>query len=280
MKFLSWFLAIIIILAGIVIITVCNFKLIIFSPQATKNALNKIDFYSQIKSVIKKDLFESTDNKNSEIIGISRVINKSFEEYNFQPPVEVLIDNFYFQLDEQRDFTITLDLFDFKRVFISNAEEEIGESDIDSLEIPIPDKWQVDLNQYKEIFQVIAFFYHNLNIILVIYGILFILFLLACLKVGIRYLKLFFSTILIIGILLFAQRFLISYFDPQSFLSSVTEQGRTGLQLVVENFISYIREKELQYLFWESIIAIVVSVIGIIIVSVSGKKISNIPLDD
>jgi len=116
---------------------------------------------------------------------------------------------------------------------------------------------------------------------MIIYGVLVSLFLLFCILSGVRYLRLFFAVFLIAGILIFAQRAIWWLINPHTIFTSILEQGKTGLQLVVENLIVYFKQKITIFLTWESGICISISAVGLIISSFIGlSKVGNIPLDD
>ena len=65
-----------------------------------------------------------------------------------------------------------------------------------------------------------------------------------------------------------------------SLLSDLTSQGRSGLETLVENFINYFRQSNINLLFWEAIYLIVPSIIGLIVVSLIPTKVKNIPLHE
>jgi hypothetical protein len=91
---------------------------------------------------------------------------------------------------------------------------------------------------------------------------------------------LFFIVTLIIGILVFLEYILFSVINAKSALSSITEQGGSGVEVATLNFLEYFKVHNIKLLFWESVPAIVLSIIGLIIIAVIPGKTSNIPLTD
>ena len=245
--------------------------------------LVETDFYNQAKSVIKKTMFESSSN-SPELQAITKITNKTLDEYNFQPKVEKVIDDFYAGLDNNNgNLIFSIDLTDIKQLIMQNALAEVQNQPVDFSELSIPDKWQVDFSksEHASTIKVMAYLYHNFNLIMIIYGVLVSLFLLFCILSGVRYLRLFFAVFLIAGILIFAQRAVWWLINPHTIFTSILEQGKTGLQLVVENLIVYFKQKITIFLTWESGICISISAVGLIISSFIGlSKVGNIPLDD
>jgi len=282
-KFFAWFLGIVLVLITPVVAIFYNFKQVVFSPESSKKMLIETDFYNQAKSVIKKTMFESSSN-SPELQAITKITNKTLDEYNFQPKVEKVIDDFYAGLDNNNgNLIFSIDLTDIKQLIMQNALAEVQNQPVDFSELSIPDKWQVDFSksEHASTIKVMAYLYHNFNLIMIIYGVLVSLFLLFCILSGVRYLRLFFAVFLIAGILIFAQRAIWWLINPHTIFTSILEQGKTGLQLVVENLIVYFKQKITIFLTWESGICISISAVGLIISSFIGlSKVGNIPLDD
>ncbi len=281
MKFLTWFLGIVLLLITPLLVVFFNFKQIIFSPESTKRILVQTDFYAQAKSVIKKSLFEANGD-SAELQIISKATNKTLDEYDFQPKVEKVIDDFFLGLSKNDgSLVIVIDLNDIKTRLIQNGGQEIKGSANGADVAQIPDSWKVNLAKYSSSLRIAAFFYRNFVWIMLGYSILAVLFLLFSILLGVRYLKLFFTIILITGIIILLQRILIGFISIPEVFSSVTEQGRTGLQLVIENLAMYFKEETSKFLLWESLPMIGISIIGLIICGLAGQKnIHNIPLDD
>jgi len=282
-KFLAWFLGVLLVIITPVMVFFYNFKHVVFSPEATKNMLIQIDFYNQAKSVIKSAMLEAGDN-SAEMQFMTQVTRMTMDNYNFQPKIEAVIDDFYAGLVKNNgDFLITINLADIKQLMMQNALALDKDLPSDFSELLIPDQWQVNLSKSSQpwIISTLAFFYNNFAVILIVYGILVLLFLLFSILPGIRYLKLFFAVFLISGVLIFLQRALWWLVNPRAIFSSITDQGNTGLQILMENLTVYLRTKTVILLTWESAVMVMVSIIGLIIFSFLGQnKTKNIPLYD
>jgi len=279
MKFLAWFFAIIVFFTSLTVVTVYNFHQTFFTPESTKKALNETGFYSQMKSVLKKSLFEGDNANSAQTVEISKVLGPAFDQFNFQPKIETLVDDFYAGLKSGNGFMITIDLREYKTFFVNQLQSQ-SKTEVDLNELTIPDKWNIDLALYSRELKVIGFFYRYYNFIIIGYFVLVALFLFFCLLVSYKYLKLFFTIFLIIGALTFVQYILFAVLDPKTILLAITKQGGSGVDTAVANFINYFRIENRNLLLWESIIPVITSVIGIIIVSVIPSKSSNIPLNN
>lgn len=282
-KFLAWFLAILLVLITPVLIFFSNFKLAAFSPESTKKMFLEVDFYNQAKSVAKTSILEAGDD-SAEMQLMAKITHKTLDQYDFRPKVEKIIDDFYAGLkNSNADFKIIIGLSDIKQLMMQNALAESKSLPADFSESLIPDQWQVDLLKSDQawLIKITAFFYNNFTLILISYGVLLLLFLFFCILSGVRYLKLFFSTFLISGFLIFSQRAVWWFINPQTIFLSITDQGNTGLQLIMRNLIVYFREKTIRLLIWESALMIGISLVGIIIFSFLGQnKVGKIPFDD
>jgi len=248
------------------------------TPEKTKEVLIKVNFYSQIKSVLKKDLFE-TGVDARQVSDSSKAIAASFDQFDFQPSIEKLISDFYRGLKSRKDFVLKIDLTDFKNVYVSNLLSG-NKKTVEEISASIPSSWQVDMSPYSKYLSTVALMYNNFNLILIVYTIMTLLFLIFCLLVSFKYLKLFFSVFLIVGIFLLVELVLWKVVNFSSLLSDLTSQGRSGLETLVENFINYFRQSNINLLFWEAIYLIVPSIIGLIVVSLIPTKVKNIPLHE
>jgi len=282
-RFLAWFLAILLVLITPVLAFFCNFKLAAFSPESTKKMFLEIDFYDQAKSVVKTAMLEAGDD-SVEMQLMAKITHKTLDQYDFRPKIEKVIDDFYAGLkNSNTDFKITIGLSDVKQLMMQNALAESKSLPADFSESLIPDQWQVDLLKSDRawLIKITAFFYNNFALILISYGVLVLLSLLFCILSGVRYLKLFFTAFLISGILIFFQRAIWWLINPQTIFLSITNQGNTGLQLIMRNLLVYFREETVLLLTWESALIIGISLVGIIIFSFLGQsKVGKIPFDD
>ena len=278
MKFLAFFFAVIVLFSSFFIALNYNLHQMFLTPEKTKEVLIKVNFYSQIKSVLKKDLFE-TGVDARQVSDSSKAIAASFDQFDFQPSIEKLISDFYRGLKSRKDFVLKIDLTDFKNVYVSNLLSG-NKKTVEEISASIPSSWQVDMSPYSKYLSTVALMYNNFNLILIVYTIMTLLFLIFCLLVSFKYLKLFFSVFLIVGIFLLVELVLWKVVNFSSLLSDLTSQGRSGLETLVENFINYFRQSNINLLFWEAIYLIVPSIIGLIVVSLIPTKVKNIPLHE
>jgi len=280
MKFFAWFLAVIIFFSVLLMVNVYNFHQTFFNPAATKKALSETDFYPQMKSVLKKSLFESEEGNSPQVAELSRTLGTTFDEYNFQPKVENIIDDFYLGLKDKNGFSLSIDLREYKTIIQQKVADQ---TDIDSSEltdVPVPDEWKVDVSKYAEFLSVVGFVYRNFAIICIAYLALIVFFALFCILINYKYLRLFFVVSLVTGILILIEYFVFKVASPKYLLSAITDQGNSGVEVATANFLEYFRANNLNFLFWESISTILASIIGLIIISVIPSKTSNIPLVD
>ena len=278
MKFLAFFFAVIVLFSSFFVALNYNLHQMFLTPEKTKEVLIKVNFYSQIKSVLKKDLFE-TGVDARQVSDSSKAIAASFDQFDFQPSIEKLISDFYRGLKSRKDFVLKIDLTDFKNVYVSNLLSG-NKKTVEEISVSIPSSWQVDMSPYSKYLSTVALMYNNFNLILIVYTIMTLLFLIFCLLVSFKYLKLFFSIFLIVGIFLLVELVLWKVVNFSSLLSDLTSQGRSGLETLVENFINYFRQSNINLLFWEAIYLIVPSIIGLIVVSLIPTKVKNIPLHE
>ncbi len=278
MKFLAFFFAVIVLFSSFFVALNYNLHQMFLTPEKTKEVLIKVNFYSQIKSVLKKDLFE-TGVDARQVSDSSKAIAASFDQFDFQPSIEKLISDFYRGLKSRKDFVLKIDLTDFKNVYVSNLLSG-NKKTVEEISASIPSSWQVDMSPYSKYLSTVALMYNNFNLILIVYTIMTLLFLIFCLLVSFKYLKLFFSVFLIVGIFLLVELVLWKVVNFSSLLSDLTSQGRSGLETLVENFINYFRQSNINLLFWEAIYLIVPSIIGLIVVSLIPTKVKNIPLHE
>lgn len=280
MKFLAWFFAVIVFFSSFFVALTYNFHQIFLTPEKTKQLLVKVDFYNQIKSVLKKDLFDSANTDLAQTNVASKAIGVSFDQFNFQPKIETLITDFYTGLDHPDNFKLNIDLVDFKNIFLSNLAGSTGLQSVNEISDTIPNSWQVDMSQYSIPVSGVAFIYHNYNLILIIYGLLVLLFLVFCLLLSFKYLKLFFWVFMIIGIFLAIQLILWKVINLAPYLANLESQGNSGISVLITNIVEYFRQGIIGLLLWESIFLIVPSLVGLIIVSAVPTKISNVPLHE
>jgi len=278
MKFLAFFFAVIVLFSSFFVALNYNLHQMFLTPEKTKEVLIKVNFYSQIKSVLKKDLFE-TGVDARQVSDSSKAIAASFDQFDFQPSIEKLISDFYRGLKSRKDFVLKIDLTDFKNVYVSNLLSG-NKKTVEEISASIPSSWQVDMSPYSKYLSTVALMYNNFNLILIVYTIMTLLFLIFCLLVSFKYLKLFFSIFLIVGIFLLVELVFWKVVNFSSLLSDLTSQGRSGLETLVENFINYFRQSNINLLFWEAIYLIVPSIIGLIVVSLIPTKVKNIPLHE
>lgn len=279
MKFLAWFFAFLVFFYSFFAILTFNLHQTFLTPEKTKQMLITVDFYGQMKSVLKKDLFEAEGANTADVNVASKAVVTSLEQYDFQPKIEGLITDFYKALDTGSP-TLTVDLVDFKSVFLKNISAATDPQSAKEINTAIPDRWQIDMSKYSMGLSVVAFTYHNYNLILIIYGVLVFLFLLFCLLVSTKYLKLFFWVFIVVGLLILIQRLLWQLVNPTTMFQSLISQGRSGLGVLVENFVDFFKRENSKLLMWESIYIIAPAVIGLIIVSVIPTKVGSIPLSD
>ncbi len=277
MKFLAWLLAIIVFFSSFFVGFAYNLHQTFLTPENTKQALTKVDFYSQIKSVLKKDFFDAAASSDG---SATKIINASIGQFDFQPMIENLISDFYIGLKQKNAFALNIDLTGFKNVFISNLLPTTNKESAEELATAVPDSWQVDLSGYKSSIAVVKFMYVDYIWILIVYGIAVFLFLLFCLLNSVKYLKLFFWTFLIVGLLLLLQMFFWKVVNLSPFLALIESQGNSGLVILLENIVSYFKLQTTQLLLWESIYLIALSIIGLIVVSLIPTKIVNVPLHE
>lgn len=276
MKFFAWFFGILFLLVTPAFIMFFNFHYLFFSPESTKKALVETDFYGQTKSVIKKATF--SDASSAEEQAVTKATIETLSEYNFQPQVEAVIDSFYSGLkSKEKSFEITIDLTDLKSQLLGAAKAD--NQQVTSNDIEIPDQWRVDLAKYSGPLAFVKFFYQNYWAIIISYIALTALFLLFCILCGVRYLKLFFALVLIAGVLVLSQVIFWSLFNPNNFFSAITEQGQSGLQIFVASIYQHYKKIVVPLLLWESLLAIIGSIIGLIIIGLIGKNgTGNVPL--
>ncbi|MCX6810958.1 MAG: hypothetical protein NTY30_04510 [Candidatus Berkelbacteria bacterium] len=280
MKFLVWFFALIVFFSSFFVAFAYNIHQTFLTPEKTKQVLVKVDFYNQIKSVLKKDLFETGNTDSAEVNNATNAIGVSFDQFNFQPKIETLISDFYNGLDHPDKFVLNIDLIDFKNVFLSNISASTDNQSANEISASIPNSWQVDMSQYSASLTGVAFIYHNYNLILIVYGILVLLFFIFCLLINFKYLRLFFWVFIIIGIFILLQLIFWKVVNLSSILAGIESQGRSGVSILVENFVDYFKQENIRLLFWESLYLIGPSLLGVIIVSVIPVKIGNVPLHE
>jgi len=280
MKFLAWFFAVIVFFSSFFVMFAYNLHQTFLMPEKTKQVLIKVDFYTQVKSVLKKDLFEDDGTNSSEVDAASKAMNTSLEQFNFQPIVENLVSDFYTGLETKTGFTLNIDLTDFKDIFVSNLVPTVDQQSSSELSVAIPDNWKVDLAGYSGVLAAVGFIYSNYNLILIVYGIMVFLFLLFCLLVNTRYLKLFFWVFMIVGIFTFMQLAVWKTVNLAPFLVNIESQGRSGVDILVENFVDFFRQSGITLLFWEAIYLIGPSLLGLIIVSLIPAKVGSVPLNE
>lgn len=280
MKFLAWFFAVIVFFSSFFVIFTYNLHQTFLTPEKTKAALIKVDFYSQIKSVLRKDLFENGETDSAQISNASKAINSSLEQFNFQPIVENLISDFYQSIGRGINSSISIDLVEFKNVFISNLTASSDQQSADGISDSIPNSWKLDLAKYSGSLAAVAFTYSNYQLILIVYGVLVLLFFIFCILVNIKYLKLFFWVFMIVGIFTLIQLVLWKVINLTSLLAGIESQGRSGISTLIENFIDYFKQENISLLFWESIYIIGGSVLGFIIVAIIPTKLGNVPLHE
>lgn len=280
MKFLAWFFAVIVFLSSFFVIFAYNLHQTFLTPEKTKETLVKVDFYNQIKSVLKKDLFENSNSDTKQINIASKAITASLEQFDFQPKIETLISDFYQGLKQKGGFTLTIDLADFKKIFLSNLLGSADQKSVNELSASIPSSWKIDMAAYTVPLAVISVMYDNYLLILIIFAVLTSLFFLFCLLINFKYLKLFFWVFIIVGFFTAVQLVLWKVINISSLLANIKSQGQSGVDTLIENFINYFRQANIGLLFWEAICLIGISLIGLIVVSVIPSKISNVPLHE
>lgn len=277
MKFLAWFFAVIVFFSSFYVIAAINARQLFLTPEKTHLMLEKTNFVSQAESVIKKDLFEA---ENSELAAsASKNISAVFDTINFQSKVDDMVDDFYRSLSNGRNFQLSIDLKDFKSTLIDQVS---GSSDtgLDTSEIStaIPDVWNIEAGKFSGPIRGLAFMYNRYTLILIIYAIIVALFFVFCLLISHKYLKLFFWTFIIIGVLIILQKFAWYFVNPDTLFASIISQGRSGMGVLVSSFIRYFKNESERLLLWESIFTVGPAVIGLIIVSLIPEKINNVPL--
>ncbi|MEI6144694.1 MAG: hypothetical protein WCP91_03805 [Candidatus Berkelbacteria bacterium] len=280
MKFLAWFFAVIVFFSSFFVAFSYNLHQTFLTPEKTKQALVKVDFYNQIKSVLKKDLFENGDASSQEVANASKAINTSLDQFDFQPKIEALVTDFYQGLTQKGGFSLNINLVDFKNIFISNISSATDKQSVDAFSASIPDNWKVDFANYSVPLAAVALIYSNYELILIIYAALVLLFFVFCLLVNFKYLRLFFWVFMIVGIFTLIQLALWKIVNIAPFLANIESQGRSGVGILVENFADYFKQENIALLFWESIYIIGPSLLGLIVISLIPTKIGSVPLHE
>ena len=276
MKFLAWLLAFMIFFSSFFIVSMINSRQLFLTPEKTHQLLEKTDFANQVKAVLKKDLFEAQNSE--EAMSASKNISLVFDQINFQAKVDDLVSDFYSSLAVGDKFMLSIDLVDFKSALIDQVGAENSEFDTSEVSNSIPDVWKVDAGKFDWSAKVLSFIYKNYIVILLAYGMLIALFFVICLLVSHKYLKLFFWTLIIIGLLVALQRFAWIFVNPDTLFESIISQGRSGMGVLVSSFVKYFKTESQRLLLWESIFIVTPSVIGLIIVSLIPEKVGTVPL--
>jgi len=291
LKFFAWFIAILLFLITFSFVFIENIGSIFFSPKGIKQALDETNFYSQSKSIIKNNVLSLDDLNDQEIVEVSDILNRTIDEYDFQSETKKTIDDFFENLKTNTNTVlITYDLRAFKTIFLKN----IKESDLpkDDIIKSIPDEWRVDLKKQLPGINVLSFYFRNHIYIFVAYFILWLLLFLFCILISKKYLNLFFITLLLCSLPLFGLYILFYLLRPSEVINFITagltgevtrealSQGGSGLKTLVESLTIYVKNQLLSLLFWQSLIPMVVSIIGLVIIKFVKTDSRKIPLND
>lgn len=291
LKVIAWIIAIFLFLGTFVFVFAQNLRSIMLTPEGIERTLVDIDFYDQGKSIIKNDVLSVDNLANSEIIELSNVLNVVIDDYNFQQQTEDTIEDFFLGLqNDPQNLTIHYDLRSFKANLSRNLSGEL-EASREEILASFPDQWRVELKDTNNTITYFSLIYRNNLLFLIFYFVLWLFLFLICLKIGKKYLKLFFVLTLTLSIFLFVQYILFYFIKPSEVIRIISAgtsqditdqallQGGSGVRSLVENTIFYLKHRFMALLIWESTIPIIVSILGLIIIKI--KKIDNkrIPLN-
>jgi len=291
LKVIAWIIAIFLFLSTFVFVFAQNLRSILLTPEGIKRTLVDIDFYDQSKSIIKNDVLSVDNLADSEIIELSNVLNVVIDDYNFQQQAESTIEDFFLGLkNDPQNLAINYDLRPLKTNLYQSLSEEL-EASREEILASFPDQWRVELKDTNNNITYFSLIYRNNLLFLIFYFVLWLFLFLICLRIGKKYLKLFFVLTLTLSIFLFVQYILFYFIKPSEVIriisggtsQDITDQallqGGSGVRSLVENTISYLRHRFMNLLIWESTIPIIVSILGLIIIKI--KKIDNkrIPLN-
>lgn len=292
LKFTAWFLAICLFILSFGFVFAENLSSIFLSPKAVKNLLNQASFYDQSKSIIKNDLLSIEDLDSQEVIDLSNALNLTIENYDFQTQAEATLDSFFTDLKNNVNSAhLSYDLRTFKSELMNNISPNTDISK-DDIAKSLPDEWRIDFKDFGPALPTISFFYRNNLYILIGYLSLWLVLFLACVAISKKYLNLFFVTLLLTTLPILVQYILFFLLKPdevinfisgglsQELLSETLSQGGSGLKSLVDSILSYIRTEFLSLLFWESLIPIIIAVVGIITIKATKMNDKKIPLND
>lgn len=291
-KVFTWIIAIFLVIVSFTFVFSQNLRSILLTPSGLKRTLIDIDFYRQSKSIIKNNVLSNTDLSDSEVVQLSDSLNTVVDNYDFQSQLETTLDEFFKQFkNNPENIVLYYDLSSLKNELAKNLSGQLEVSEEEILS-SFPDQWKIDLTNATAGLNYISFIYRNNILIISVYVLLWLIFLILCLRSGRGYLSLFFMTLLIISISIFVQYLLFYFLHPADVLGMVSagssddiankalSQGQSGLQSLIENLINYLRQRFMSLLLWESIPGISVAIIGLIalrIIKIDNKK---IPLND
>jgi len=292
LKFTAWFLAICLFILSFGFVFAENLSSIFLSPKAVKNILNQVNFYDQSKSIIKNDVLSTEDLDSQEVIDLSNTLNSTVENYNFKDQAEMTIDNFFANLKNNPNSTnLSYDLRTFKSELSRNISNN-ADLPKDEIMKSLPDEWQIDLKNFGPSLPTISFIYRNNLYILIGYFALWLILFLICIAISKQYLNLFFITLLLTALPVFGQYVLFLILKPSEVINFITagisqgvldetlSQGGSGLKSLIDSTMLFIRAEFLSHLFWESVIPIVVSIVGLIIIKIVKIDSKKIPLND
>lgn len=292
-KIIAWFAAILLIVLTAGFVFWANLENTLLNPRGLKSALIEVGFYSQSKSIIKSSILSIEGLRDSEIVKLSGSLTPIIDQHDFQKPLEATIENIFSQLDGgAKNITLSYDLRSLKSELMSRIPEVSGVSLDSEISAAFPDQWKVDLSTQGRGLSLLSSSYQYRYLIFSLYFFLWLLLLLSSLLVGKKYLSLFFTTMLITSLIVLGQYLLFYFAKPSGIIAVVsnglsrdiidqaTTQGGPGVQILIENIITYLRQHFMSLLFWESLPPMIVAIAGLIIVGISKGDKRRIPLND
>jgi hypothetical protein len=292
LKFIAWFLAIFLFMISFGFVFAENLSSIFLNPNGVKKVLNEINFYDQSKSIIKNNILSTKDLDSQEIIDLSSTLNSTIENYNFQEQADATIDSFFKDLkNNPNDISLSYDLKTFKAELSKNVSGDADSPKKDALK-SLPDEWRVDLGHSGPVLPIVSFYYRYNPYIVIIYFFLWLILFLVCVSISKKYLNLFFIALLITTLPILGQYLLFLLLKPSEVINFITAgisrqiidesltQGGAGLKSLVDSTMLYIRKELLSLLFWESIIPLIVSILGLMIIKIAKIDSKKIPLND
>ena len=283
MKFLTWFFSIFFVIFGTFVLTLTIFRFSILNSTSLKEIVKDSGLYSSTEKIIKNG-FLNSDFEKSSSKEANLALEKTFNQFNFQPIFENLIDNFFQNISSNQPVSpLVVDLTGFKSVLDQNVSKEL-QSEISPELLNIQDEWKVDSPEWSAFYNTFKIFYLYYPCIILVLAVIFILTLLFSFLSGRGYYKAMFVNFIIIGIssLIFAIGANAVVAGLGNLSQKITGKDTAGLNLVVNNILKIVGQRFESNAILPSLIIFAIGVFGVIIFAIVLKpknKIEKIPLN-